>query len=72
MIQKIIGRAKTAALIKKMRGGPQSLLPLSPGKGTGVKSMKGLTPKRKRTYAVSKQNPTFSLGGGLGKIRKGL
>ena len=72
MIQKIIGRAKTAALMKKLRGGPQSMLPLSPGKGTGVKSMKGLTPKRSRTYAVKKQNPTFSLKGGLGRIRKGL
>ena len=57
MITKIKGRAVMSALMKKLRGGPSSILPLSPGKGTGIKSMAGLTPKRRRTYSAPKQNP---------------
>ncbi len=44
-------------MMKKLRGGPQSMLPLSPGAGTGVKSLKGVTPQRKRQYVTPKQNP---------------
>ena len=71
MLAKIIGRAQTTALMKKMRGGPQSVLPLSPGKGSGIKSMKGLTPKKMRGFVASKQNPAFTpRTGGLTKLSK--
>ena len=71
MITKIIGRAKTAAMMKKLRGGPQSMLPMSPGKGFGVKSLKGLTPKKTRGFVAKKQNPAFTpRTGGLTKLSK--
>lgn len=71
MLQKIIGRAKTSALMKKLRGGPQALLPMSPVKGSGVKSMKGLTPKTMRKYAAKKQNPANSpKTGGLTRLSR--
>lgn len=70
MKAKIIGRAKTSALMKKMRGGPGSLLPMSPGKGQGIPSLKGQTLKAPRTYAVRKQNPAFNPNTG-GLVRPG-
>lgn len=68
MIAKIKGQIAMTALMKKLRGGSQSLLPLSPAKGTGVKSAKGKTPGRIRQYAAPKQNPALS--GGLNAMRK--
>jgi hypothetical protein len=71
MISKIIGRAQTTALMKKMRGGPQSMLPMSPGKGSGVKSLKGLTPKKMRKFVAKKQNPAFTPNtGGLARLSR--
>ena len=72
MLSKVLGSAKFTALMKKLRGGPGAMLPMSPGKGYGVKSMKGLTPLQGRQYIVPKQNPLVGNKGlaGLGK-RKG-
>jgi len=69
MLAKIIGSAGMTALMKKLRGGPQSMLPMSPIKGSGVSSLKGLTPQRGRQYVTPKQNPVMSPMGGLGKAR---
>ena len=68
MLAKIKGQAMMSAMMKKLRGGSQSLLPMSPGKGTGVKSAKGVTPKRTRGFSAPKQNPALS--GGLNAMRK--
>ena len=59
-LQKIKGHAQMSAMLKKLRGGPQSMLPLAPGKGTGVKSLKGNTPKRKRGFVTAMQNPALT------------
>ena len=69
MIAKIKGQAALSALMKKLRGGPQSMLPRSPAKGTGVKSAKGATPKRIRQFSAPMQNPKLS--GGLSALGKG-
>ena len=71
MKAKIIGRAHTSALMKKLRGGPGSLLPLSPGKGQGIPSLAGLTPKSTRKFSARKQNPAFTpRTGGLTKLSR--
>ena len=71
MLKRIIGSAKMTAMMKRLRGGPQSLLPMSPGKGSGIPSMKGLTPKMPKGYVVPKQNPANSprTGGLVGLSR---
>lgn len=69
MLAKIKGHAALSALMKKLRGGPQSMLPLSPGKNTGVKSFKGVTPKRVRQYSAPMQDPKKH--GGLLALGKG-
>ena len=56
----MIGQAKMTAMMKRLRGGPQSLLPMSPGKGSGIPSFKGQTPKIAKGYVVPKQNPARS------------
>ncbi len=68
MLTKIKGSIAITAMMKKLRGGSQSLLPGSPIKGTGVKSAKGKTPGRIRQYSAPKQNPLLS--GGLNAMRK--
>lgn len=68
MLARIKGDIAMTALMKKLRGGSQSLLPASPVKGTGVKSFKGKTPKKMKQYAAPKQNPLLS--GGLNAMRK--
>lgn len=65
---KIKGSAAMSALMKKLRGGSQSILPFSPGKGTGTKSFKGKTPKRIKQFSAPRQNPALS--GGLNAIRR--
>lgn len=63
--------AKLSAMMKKLRGGPQSLLPMSPMKGSGVPSFKGLTLKKPKDYVVQRQNPARSpRTGGLVGLRK--
>lgn len=57
MINKIIGAAAMTGMMKRLRGGPQSMLPMSPAKGAGVPSMKGVTPQKKRQYVTPRQNP---------------
>ena len=39
------------------------MLPMSPLKGSGTPSLKGLTPKTKRNYVTPMQNPKLSLKG---------
>jgi hypothetical protein len=68
MLARIKGAAAMSGLMKKLRGGSQSLLPMSPGKGTGVKSAKGVTPKKIRQYSAPKQSPLLS--GGLNAMKK--
>ena len=71
MIKSIIGRAKTTKLMKKLAGGPQAILPLSPLKGSGVKGggRQGLS--QQKGYVVSKQNPAFTPNtGGLVRPRR--
>ena len=59
------------AMMKKLRGGPQSLLPMSPLKGSGIPSFKGLTPKMPKAFVVPKQNPANSpRTGGLVRPRR--
>lgn len=60
MISKIIGSAAMSGMMRKLRGGPQSMLPKSPGKGYGTPSFKGLTTKRNKQYATPSQNPNRS------------
>lgn len=57
MITKIVGHAAMSAMMKKLRGGPSSMLPMSPLKGTGTPAGKGVTPLMKRGYAAQRQNP---------------
>lgn len=68
MLTKIKGHIQMTALMKKLRGGSQSLLPMSPGKGTGTKSAKGNTPKRIKQFSAPKQNPALS--GGLNALKR--
>jgi hypothetical protein len=68
MLTKIKGQIAMTALMKKLRGGSQSLLPLSPAKGTGTPSAKGKTPGRIKQFAVPKQNPALS--GGLNAMKR--
>lgn len=71
MLNKIIGQAKMTAMIKRLRGGPQSMLPMSPAKGSGVPSLKGLTPKSPKGYVTPKQNPAMSLKtGGIVRVNR--
>ena len=62
---KIKGQAQLSAMLKKLRGGPMSMLPGSPVKGSGVKSFKGNTPLMTRKYSTPMQNPKVH-GGLLG------
>lgn len=57
MLSRIIGAAMMNAMGKKLRGGPTSMLPMSPGKGTGAPSGKGVTPQKKREFVTPRQNP---------------
>lgn len=71
MLKSIIGRAKTSKLMKKLAGGPQAILPMSPMKGSGIKGSKGLSPTKKKGFVVSKQNPAFTpKTGGLVRPRR--
>ena len=68
---KIIGAAMMDKTMRKMLGGPQALMKMSPLKGTGVKTG-GMAPlTRKKGYVASKQNPAFTPNtGGLVKPKK--
>ena len=68
MQTKIKGSMAMDGLMKKLRGGSQSLLPMRPVKGSGSKVGKGKTTKRIRQYSAPKQNPLLS--GGLNAMRK--
>ena len=57
---KIKGQRVQTPMAKALRGGPQSLLPMSPVRGSmGKNMMVGLTPLRMRSY-TGKQNPLMS------------
>lgn len=57
MISKIVGHTAMSQMMRRLRGGPQSMLPSSPVKGSGVPNATGLTPARNRSYAAPKQAP---------------
>jgi len=62
----IVGMAKQTAMQKKLRGGPGSMLPGAPGRGSGVPSRKGQTPTAMRTYSGN-QNPAHNVRGTGGR-----
>ena len=67
---KIVGGKGLSDPQKKLRGGPQSLLPTSPVRGMNFTSpAKGLTPFKPRNYVVARQSPLFS---GLKHFGKGF
>lgn len=57
MIDKIVGHLAMTAMMRKLRGGPGSMLPMSPVKGSGVPSGKGVTPTSPKKYVVPAQKP---------------
>ena len=61
MMTKILGSAAMSAMMKKLRGGPQSMLTMSPGKGSGVPNASGLTPKKARGYVTPMQKPNWTV-----------
>ena len=61
MIEKILGAMQMSQMMKKLRGGPQSMMPRSPGKGTGVPNRSGLTPARARGYVTPSQKPNWTV-----------
>lgn len=68
---RVKGQAQQTQMQKALRGGPQSLLPLSPVRGSmGTNMMAGLTPMRMRSY-IGKQNPLMSPRG-LSAMTPGL
>lgn len=70
MIQKILGQVQMSQMLKKLRGGPQSMLPMSPGKGSGVPNASGLTPKKARGYVTPMQKPNWTVPKGMGSTKK--
>jgi hypothetical protein len=71
IMQKIIGQAMTSKMMKKLQAGPQSLLPMSPAKGSGVKKVKMAAPKKLKSFIVRKQNPAFTPNtGGLTRPKR--
>lgn len=58
MITKIVGHTQMTGMMKKLRGGPQSMLPTSPMKGSGTPNRTGVTPQAPRNYVTPKQAPT--------------
>lgn len=65
---KVVGSKQTSTTDRKLRGGAQSLLPISPVRGMVLPS-KNLTPYKPRNYVVSRQNPLF---GGLKTFGRGF
>jgi hypothetical protein len=57
MLTKIVGHSAMSDMMKKLSGGPQSLLPMSPSKGVGVPSGRGAAPAKTRQYVVPMQKP---------------
>lgn len=60
MLSKVLGTLKTKPATRKLRGGPQSLKPMSPMKGSGVKNGTGLASRVAKNYVTPKQNPATS------------
>jgi hypothetical protein len=61
VLTKILGHAQMTGMMKKLRGGPQSMLPVSPVKGSGVPNASGLTPAKPRAYVTPMQKPNWSV-----------
>lgn len=61
MITKILGQVQMSQMMKKLRGGPQSMVPMSPAKGSGVPNASGLTPKKPRGYVTPMQKPNWTV-----------
>jgi hypothetical protein len=61
MITKILGHVQMTQMMKKLRGGPQSMVPMAPAKGSGVPNASGLTPKKARGYVTPMQKPNWTV-----------
>jgi hypothetical protein len=61
MLAKILGQVQMTQMLKKLRGGPQSMAPMSPAKGSGVANASGLTPKKPRGYVTPMQKPNWTV-----------
>lgn len=61
MLQKILGQVQMTQMMKKLRGGPQSMMPAAPAKGMGVPNRSGLTPARARGYVTPSQKPNWTV-----------
>lgn len=70
MLQKILGQIQMTQMMKKLRGGPQSMLPAAPAKGKGVRNASGLTPKKTRGYVTPMQKPNWTVPKGMGSTKK--
>lgn len=70
MIEKILGQIQMSQMLKKLRGGPQSMLPMSPVKGVGVPNGSGLTPKKPRGYVTPMQKPNWTVPKAGGSVKK--
>ena len=60
MLTKLVGHIQMSQMLKRLRGGPQSMLPMSPAKGSGIPNASGLTPKKPRGYVTPKQRPNWT------------
>ena len=61
MLDKILGSIQMTQMMKKLRGGPQSMLPMAPVKGMGTPNASGLTPKKPRGYVTPMQRPNWTV-----------
>ncbi len=61
MLTKLVGQIQMSQMMKKLRGGPQSMVPMSPAKGSGVPNASGLTPKKVRGYVTPMQKPNWTV-----------
>jgi len=61
MLTKLVGQIQMSQMMKKLRGGPQSMVPMSPAKGSGVPNASGLTPKKARGYVTPMQKPNWTV-----------
>jgi len=70
---KILGAAMMDATMRRLLGGPQSMMKMSPLKGAGVKSGLGAPLAKKKSFVTTKQNPLFSPNtGGLGRVKRAI
>ncbi|MBM4131480.1 hypothetical protein FJ250_10735 [bacterium] len=61
MIEKILGSIQMTKMMRKLRGGPQSMMPAAPVKGLGTPNASGLTPPKRREYVTPMQKPNWTV-----------